>query len=217
MRRVGEFHPEWGYLAPAPSFVRKARVVLIATAVGATVGAGVSFSWVSRTALETSVAARTLVGSVEATSARSTPAQVAETSSLLRTEKQPEPAPEVTGQAVDVATSESSASSTTQAPEGILGSDKASAATSGRLALPASAKAHVVHVTPIKKKVTMKPNVTWRYASRHESHGLMPGEYSRRRSSDEYPASAARGGYYRESRHWGGYYGDGGGGPYQDW
>ena len=66
----GEFHPEWGYLAPAPSFVHRARVVLVATAVGATVGAGVVFSRVSHTATETSVAARTLVGPVGATSAR---------------------------------------------------------------------------------------------------------------------------------------------------
>ena len=52
-----EFHPEWGYLAPTPSFVHRARVVLVATAVGATVGAGVVFSRVSHTATETSVAA----------------------------------------------------------------------------------------------------------------------------------------------------------------
>jgi hypothetical protein len=87
-----EFHPEWGYLAPAPSFVHRARVVLVATAVGATVGAGVVFSRVSDTATETSVAARTLVGPVGATSARgTTPAQVAQTNPPLRTEKKPFP------------------------------------------------------------------------------------------------------------------------------
>jgi hypothetical protein len=47
MRNTANFHPEWGYLAPAPSFIRKARVVLIATAVGATFGAGAVFSRVS--------------------------------------------------------------------------------------------------------------------------------------------------------------------------
>ena len=36
MRSSANFHPEWGYLAPAPSFIRRARVVLIATAVGVT-------------------------------------------------------------------------------------------------------------------------------------------------------------------------------------
>ena len=39
MRSAGNFSPEWGYLAPAPSFMRTARVVLVATAVGATAGA----------------------------------------------------------------------------------------------------------------------------------------------------------------------------------
>jgi len=210
----GEFHPEWGYLAPAPSFVRKARVVLVATAVGATVGAGVVFSWVRQTATETSVAARTLVGPVGARSARgTTPAQVAQTNPPLRTEKQPGPASELNGQAVDVATSESSASSTTRAPEGAAALAKASPAASGPPALSAAAKAHVANVTPIKKRATTKPNVTRHYASRHEYLGLVPGEYSRRRSEDEYRVTGARGGYYRESRHWA----DGGGGPYQDW
>jgi hypothetical protein len=212
----GEFHPEWGYLARAPSFVHRARVVLIATAVGATVGAGVVFSRVSHTATETSVAARTLVGPAGATSARgTTPAQVAQTNPPLRTEKQPGPKSELNGQVVDVATSESSAGSRTRAPEGTPALAKASLAASGPPA--AAAKAHVANVTPIRKRATTKPNVTRRYASRHESLGLVPGEYSRRRSADEYRVSGARGGYYRESRHWGEYYGDGGRGPYQDW
>jgi len=80
---------------------------------------------------------------------------------------------------------------------------KASAAASGPPALSAAAKAHVANVTPIKKRATTKPKVTRRYASRHESLGLVPGEYSRRRIADEYRVSGARGGYYRESRHWG--------------
>jgi hypothetical protein len=40
MRHSEKFHPEWGYLAPAPSFIRTARVVLAATVVGAIAGAG---------------------------------------------------------------------------------------------------------------------------------------------------------------------------------
>ena len=213
-----EFHPEWGYLAPAPSFVHRARVVLVATVVGATVGAGVVFSRVSHTATETSVAVRTLVEPVGATSARgTTPAQVAQTNPPLRTEKQPGPTSELNGQGVDVATSESSASSTTRAPEGAAALAKASPVASAPPALSAAAKAHVASVTPIKKRAMTKPNVTPRYASRHDSLGLVPGEYSRRRSADEYRVSRERGGYYRESRQRGGYYGDGDGGPYQDW
>ena len=39
-------HPEWGYLAPAPSLMRATRIALIATAVGATVGCVVVLSLV---------------------------------------------------------------------------------------------------------------------------------------------------------------------------
>ncbi len=46
MRSTGNFSPEWGYLAPAPSILRTVRVLLVATAIGATAGAGVVLSLV---------------------------------------------------------------------------------------------------------------------------------------------------------------------------
>ena len=77
MRNSTNFHPEWGYLVPAPSFIRNARVVLVAAAVGATIGAGAAFSRVSHQAAETSVAARTLFRPIEGASARAnTPAHI---------------------------------------------------------------------------------------------------------------------------------------------
>jgi len=48
MRFGGNFNPEWGYLASAPSFVRTARIVVVATAIGATAGAAVVLSLVDR-------------------------------------------------------------------------------------------------------------------------------------------------------------------------
>ena len=48
MRSAGNFHPEWGYLAPAPSFMRTVRIALVATAIGATAGAVVVVSLVER-------------------------------------------------------------------------------------------------------------------------------------------------------------------------
>ena len=68
MRSAGNFSPEWGYLAPAPSFARTARVVLVATAIGATAGAGVVLSLVDRPSEpeNTPVAARAIVTSVRA-------------------------------------------------------------------------------------------------------------------------------------------------------
>ena len=194
MRYNASFHPEWGYLAPAPSFIRTVRIVFIATAVGAAVGAGVGFSWIGHGA-ESSVAARTLVRPMKAApTPANTPAQVP---------------------------NEPRASPTTGAKEGIAALSEIPAATdepaTAVTAAPATTTDQTAVKAPIKKRATTKPNVTRRYASRHESLGLVPGEYSRRRSTDEYRMSGARGGYYRESRHWGGYYGDGGGGPYQDW
>jgi hypothetical protein len=50
MRFAGNFHPEWGYLAPAPNFMRTARVVIVATAIGATAGAAVVKSLAARSA-----------------------------------------------------------------------------------------------------------------------------------------------------------------------
>jgi hypothetical protein len=48
MRSAGNFHPEWGYLAPAPSFMRTVRTALVATAIGAVAGAVVVVSLVER-------------------------------------------------------------------------------------------------------------------------------------------------------------------------
>jgi hypothetical protein len=194
MRYNASFHPEWGYLAPAPSFIRTVRIVFIATAVGAAVGAGVGFSWIGHGA-ESSVAARTLVRPMKAAP---TPANT-----LAQVPNAPRASP------------------TTGAKEGIAALSEVPAATdepaTAVTAAPATTTNQTAVKAPIKKRATTKPNVTRRYASRHESLGLVPGEYSRRRSTDEYRVSGARGGYYRESRHWGGYYGDGAGGPYQDW
>ena len=61
MRHAKKFHPEWGFLAPAPSFMRTLRTVLVATAVGATAGGGLVLSLVDHSADQTSVAERTLV------------------------------------------------------------------------------------------------------------------------------------------------------------
>lgn len=61
MRYAGNFHPEWGYIAPAPSFARMLRIVGVAVAVGATAGAAVVLTLVDRpSAANLSVSARTL-------------------------------------------------------------------------------------------------------------------------------------------------------------
>jgi hypothetical protein len=64
--RHQNWHPEWGILAPAPSFIRAVRIVLVATAVGATIGASVVLSLVDSSANQPSVAERTLVRPLQA-------------------------------------------------------------------------------------------------------------------------------------------------------
>jgi hypothetical protein len=70
MRSAGNFNSEWGYLAPAPSLMRTLRVVLVATAVGATAGAAVVISLVDRPAgsgdKAASATAHAIVTSVQA-------------------------------------------------------------------------------------------------------------------------------------------------------
>src|SRR6185312_11420852 len=81
MRSAGNFHPEWGYLAPRPSFVRTLRIALVATAIGATAGAAVVVSLVARPASRTadsSIAAHALVSGVPVVnSAAAAPAHTA--------------------------------------------------------------------------------------------------------------------------------------------
>jgi hypothetical protein len=86
MRSAGNFSPEWGYLAPVPSFARTARVVLVATAIGATAGAGVVLSLIDHPSEpeKTAIAARAIVTSVRAEAMPSvapTPASTAPTTS----------------------------------------------------------------------------------------------------------------------------------------
>ena len=76
MRSAGNFSPEWGYLAPAPSVLRTVRVVLVATAIGATAGAGVVLSLIDRPAGDAdrvAVAAHAIVTSAQAAPAMESP------------------------------------------------------------------------------------------------------------------------------------------------
>src|SRR4029077_12324441 len=81
MRHAMNFHPEWGCLAPAPSFLRRMRTVLVATAVGATAGGGVVLSLVGHSAGQTSVAERTLVPPIPAVSTSVSAPQTAQLNS----------------------------------------------------------------------------------------------------------------------------------------
>lgn len=68
MRSAGNFHPEWGYLAPMPGFRRSLRVAAIAAAIGATAGAVVVVSLVGPSRLKAynaPISARALISHAE--------------------------------------------------------------------------------------------------------------------------------------------------------
>jgi hypothetical protein len=200
MRKTSNFHPEWGYLAPAPSFMRTVRHVVLATAVGGTLGAGAVFSWANHQPTEQSVGERTLVRLPEVASARhETPMQAAHEAGSPSAEKQPSASHSRSTQGTP---NEPRASSTTPAPAGIAALAVAPAATEGPsttaiTAPAAAAKDPVLNPPSAKRKAAKKSNATWRLALRDEPFGLAPGEYSKRRT-------------------WGGYYGEGGR-RYENW
>jgi hypothetical protein len=87
MRSAGNFNSEWGYLAPVPSFMRTVRVVLVATAIGATAGAAVVLSLIDRpTTAEqdrtASITAHAIVTSAQAAPAAAAPAPSSRTAGL---------------------------------------------------------------------------------------------------------------------------------------
>lgn len=128
MRVSGNFHPEWGYLAPAPNFMRTARMVVVATAIGATAGAAVVLSLVDRPAMGsmadaggTLVVVHSLVQPAEAAVApTSVVAPVAAVTPAPETAPAaavvPAPAPQVTAKISAPAPSEARAISTPAAP-----------------------------------------------------------------------------------------------------
>ncbi len=173
MRHARNFNPEWGYLAPAPSFMRTARIVVVAAAVGASAGAAVVFSLVDRPTAEESVAARTLarpVASAPAAVTMPAAAQVqAEEQGRSPTQLHPTAQSTVLRQsaanagATSPAASDSSASSTTQRPASSAALAEYPAATDAPPAAASDAPANVAsNSTPTQKKAPKKHRYVWR-------------------------------------------------------
>jgi hypothetical protein len=102
MRFAGNFHPEWGYLAPAPNFMRTVRIVAVATAIGATAGAAVVLSLADHPAAnpvtdagKSLVVVHSLVQPAEAAAPATTPAP-APTAALAAPPVVAQPAPTTT-------------------------------------------------------------------------------------------------------------------------
>jgi len=194
MRYAGNFHPEWGYLAPAPGFMRSARVAVVATAIGATAGAGVVLSLVDRPA-ETSVAARTLVRPVEAAAPPAlgpSPTPLAQAPS----ERRPAATPLVLANAPAESAlgSESSGGATAQAPaaarlvESPVASDDAVASAAAE-PNPTLTPAAAADTSAARKKAKAKRSISRDSWGNDSWHGdtwrggplaILPGQYSMR-------------------------------------
>ncbi len=181
MRRAANFNPEWGYLAPAPTFMRSARLVLVATAIGASAGAAVVLSLVDRPVAEQSVAARTLVQ----TPLVYEPAKVSAVAAQLQTESQhAQPHADAPGAvrrqaamvspanagAAGLAAGESGTTSTTQRAAGAVALAEAPAVTDAP-PVPAvnEAAAAPPEAAPAQKMPNKKPRVVWRPAPRYDA------------------------------------------------
>jgi hypothetical protein len=207
MRSNGNFHPEWGYLAPSSSFIRTARIALIAVVVGGIAGASVVLPLVERPAGEGSVAARTLPRSDEVTSPVITPRAAQMTPQAALQNQTMKPAPTDGSRTA----SQSDESSNAQPPTSDAAVTEVPLA---KAASPASARLYRAPATDKaspQKKATRK--VPPRYASRgehvHADRGPrrpfadqslfganVPAEYYPRRGYSR---------YYGEQR-WGDYY-----------
>jgi hypothetical protein len=214
MRSTGNFHPEWGYLAPAPSFIRTARIVFIAVAVGGMAGASVVFSLVERPVGETSVAARTLARPVEAASVPVGTPRAAQMNTQAAIQNQPtKPAPTDGTRAA----TESSASSSTQPSTSIAAPAEVAAGAASSAKLPADEAPAAAKAPRVQKNATKKPHAASRYASRGEQTNGVRGlrrlfDYQSQFGPNvpaEYYPRRGYGGYHREQR-WGDNYPDGG-------
>jgi hypothetical protein len=143
MRSAGNFNSEWGYLAPAPSLMRTVRVVLVATAIGATAGAAVVLSLIDRPSTEhertASIAAHAIVTSVQAAPATAVSPSNPATAAL---------APPVSAKTLAVPPS----ASTAQAQSPVPDVSRVKAAIAAASVPPAS-----VTPAPVTPQVAMRP------------------------------------------------------------
>jgi hypothetical protein len=175
MRSAGNFHPEWGYLAPTPSFVRTLRIALVATAIGATAGAGVVISLLPHRAsggsTDGSIAAHALVTSVSAANSSAAAIAPARPAAAAAAQAQtaavsPQPAAASPQQAGRSGAIGAAGTNTAAAPQNIGAPDAANGAAPAQLAHveePAVAAPDREDTAPLPEAVPSKKAVTKRH------------------------------------------------------
>lgn len=171
MPQAMNFHPEWGCLAPAPSFLRTMRTVLVATAVGLIAGGGVVFSLAGQSAGQTSVAERTLVRPIPAASTSVSAPQAAQLNPRPLNQRVSTEVSLDEGQVDGSATNELGASSPARLA---VAAASAEARTAPKLALKtavAPSPAAQKHSTQVAQRARHKEAIS---SSRQAQHSLAP-------------------------------------------
>jgi hypothetical protein len=156
VHRAGNFNLEWGFLAPAPSFLRTVRLVVVATTIGATTSAAAVFALMRQPAAEESIAARTLVRSVS----KAPPTDRAPVAAQIQTERAVGPGTS--------AGSETAAIALAEAP--------------GMVAeAPAAREASEISVSPAREGApSLKPPSKKPRLTSLEEHRVVAGRYANR-------------------------------------
>jgi hypothetical protein len=171
MPQAMNFHPEWGYLAPAPSFLRTTRAVLAATAVGLIAGGGVVFSLAGQSVGQTSVAERTLVRPIPPVSTSVSAPQAAHLNPRPLHQRESTEVSLDEGQVDRSATNELSANAPARLA---VGAASAEARTSPKIALKtavAPSPAVQKHSTQVAQRARHKEAIS---SSRQAQHSLAP-------------------------------------------
>ena len=171
MPQAMNFHPEWGCLAPAPSFLRTMRTVLVATAVGLIAGGGVVFSLAGQSVGQTSVAERTLVRPIPAVSTSVSAPQAAQLNARPLNQRVSTEVSLDEGQVDGSATNELGASSPARLA---VAAASAEARTAPKLALKtavAPSPAAQKHSTQVAQRARHKEAIS---SSRQAQHSLAP-------------------------------------------
>ena len=171
MPQAMNFHPEWGCLAPAPSFLRTMRTVLVATAVGSIAGGGVVFSLAGHSAGQTSVAERTLVRPIPAVSTSVSAPQTAQLNPQPLNQRESTEVSLDEGQVDGSATNELSANSPARLA---VAAASAEVRTSPKFALKtavAPSPAAQKHSTQVAQRARHKEAIS---SSRQAQHSLAP-------------------------------------------
>ena len=171
MPQAMNFHPEWGCLAPAPSFLRTMRTVLVATAVGLIAGGGVVFSLAGQSAGQTSVAERTLVRPIPAVSTSVSAPQAAQLNPRPLNQRVSTEVSLDEGQVDGSATNELSANAPARLA---VAAASAEARTSPKIALKtavAPSPAAQKHSTQVAQRARHKEAIS---SSRQAQHSLAP-------------------------------------------